>query len=63
MQGCMVAVLQMLKDLQSLNSDPTWNSILCQLDTIFGITILTQTMLTECALIVCGTLTLRLCGL
>ena len=29
----MVAVLQMLKDLQSSNSDPTWNSILGQLDT------------------------------
>ena len=30
---------------------------------IFGITILTQTMLTECALIVRSTLTLRLCGI
>ena len=50
----MVAVLQMLKDLQSSNSDTTYNSI---------ITILTQTMPTECALIVSGTLTLRLCGL
>ena len=57
----MVAVLQMLKG-QTVIPHRTQHGVNWIL-IIFGITILTLYMLTDCALIVSGTLTLRLYGL
>ena len=63
MQG-LVRWLQMLKGLQSLNSDITQNSIWSQMNTqLFLESLSIDTMLSECALIVSGTLTLQSNGL